>query len=382
MMTSVIRTLSLVLLSISGALILTGIARATVVITGSSNNMDYQVSLVAQNLSVPWGMAFISPNQLLITQRHGEAVILDTAGNNRIQVKGLPDVAAAGQGGLLDVVAEPGYQQSNDWLYFTYSKMLGDQAVTVLARGKLKQDTLIQWQELLVADSATTSYRHFGSRIAFDQQGHLFFSVGDRGERPNGQDLTTHAGSILRLNMDGTVPTDNPFVSQPNALPEIWSYGHRNPQGLAYDRGNTRLWAIEHGPRGGDEINLIEKGSNYGWPVTSHGKEYWGPLSVGEATEKEGIVSPRKVYIPSIAPGSLLHYTGEAFPGWRGDLFAGALKLEHINRISLGKNGDVLSEERLLSPLKERIRALLQSPEGWIYFTTDSGNLYLISPKP
>ncbi|WP_083651958.1 PQQ-dependent sugar dehydrogenase [Photobacterium proteolyticum] len=381
-MTSVIRTLSLVLLSISGALILTGIARATVVITGSSNNMDYQVSLVAQNLSVPWGMAFISPNQLLITQRHGEAVILDTAGNNRIQVKGLPDVAAAGQGGLLDVVAEPGYQQSNDWLYFTYSKMLGDQAVTVLARGKLKQDTLIQWQELLVADSATTSYRHFGSRIAFDQQGHLFFSVGDRGERPNGQDLTTHAGSILRLNMDGTVPTDNPFVSQPNALPEIWSYGHRNPQGLAYDRGNTRLWAIEHGPRGGDEINLIEKGSNYGWPVTSHGKEYWGPLSVGEATEKEGIVSPRKVYIPSIAPGSLLHYTGEAFPGWRGDLFAGALKLEHINRISLGKNGDVLSEERLLSPLKERIRALLQSPEGWIYFTTDSGNLYLISPKP
>ncbi|MCG7585599.1 PQQ-dependent sugar dehydrogenase [Photobacterium sp. OFAV2-7] len=380
MMTSVIRTLSLVLLSISGALILTGVTKATEVITGSSNNMDYQVSLVAQNLSVPWGMAFINPNQLLITQRHGEAVIIDAAGNNRTQVKGLPDVAAAGQGGLLDVVTEPGYQQSNGWLYFTYSKMLGEQAVTVLARSKLKQDTLIQWQELLVTDSATTSYRHFGSRIAFDQQGHLFFSVGDRGERTNGQDLTTHAGSILRLNMDGTVPADNPFVSQPNALPEIWSYGHRNPQGLAYDRGNSRLWAIEHGPRGGDEINLIEKGSNYGWPVTSHGKEYWGPLSVGEATEKEGIVSPRKVYIPSIAPGSLLHYTGEAFPGWRGDLFAGALKLEHINRISLGKNGDILSEERLVSPLKERIRALIQSPEGWIYFTTDSGNLYLISP--
>ncbi|MGR5146426.1 PQQ-dependent sugar dehydrogenase [Photobacterium alginatilyticum] len=381
MMTSVIRTLSLVLLSISGALLFAGTAKATEVITGSSNNMDYQVSLVAQNLSVPWGMTFINTNQLLITQRHGEAVIIDTAGNNRTQVKGLPDVAAAGQGGLLDVVTEPGYQQSNGWLYFTYSKMLGEQAVTVLARSKLEQDTLTQWQELLVTNSATTSYRHFGSRIAFDQQGHLFFSVGDRGDRPNGQDLTTHAGSILRLNMDGTIPTDNPFVSTPNALPEIWSYGHRNPQGLAFDLRNNRLWAIEHGPRGGDEINLIEKGRNYGWPVTSHGKEYWGPLSVGEATEKEGIVSPRKVYIPSIAPGSLLRYTGEAFPGWQGDLFAGALKLEHINRLSLNKDGDIISEERLVSPLKERIRALIQSPEGWIYFTTDSGNLYLISPE-
>ena len=382
MMTSATRTLSLVLLSIYGALMLAGMAKASEVLTGSSNNMDYQVSLVAQNLSVPWGMAFISPNQLLITQRHGEAVVIDTAGNNRTQVKGLPDVAAAGQGGLLDVVAEPGYQQPDGWLYFTYSKALDDQAVTVLARGKLQQDTLTLWQELLVTNSATTSYRHFGSRIAFDQKGHLFFSVGDRGDRPNGQDLTTHAGSILRLNMDGTIPTDNPFISSPDILPEIWSYGHRNPQGLAFDLSNNRLWAIEHGPRGGDEINLIEKGSNYGWPVTSHGKEYWGPLSVGEATEKEGIVSPRKVYTPSIAPGSLLHYTGEAFPGWQGNLFTGALKLEHINRLSIGKDGDIISEERLVSPLKERIRALIQSPEGWIYFTTDSGNLYLISPKP
>ncbi|GAB3515435.1 PQQ-dependent sugar dehydrogenase [Photobacterium alginatilyticum] len=381
MIVSVVRTISLVLLSISGALLFAGAAKAIEVITGSSNSMNYQVSLVAQDLSVPWGVTFISPNQLLITQRHGEAVIIDTAGNNRTQVKGLPNVAAAGQGGLLDVVTEPGYQLPNGWLYFTYSKMLGDQAVTVLARSKLDQDTLTQWQELLVTNSATTSYRHFGSRIAFDQQGHLFFSVGDRGERPNGQDLTTHAGCILRLNMDGTVPADNPFVSTPDVLPEIWSYGHRNPQGLAFDLRNNRLWAIEHGPRGGDEINLIVKGSNYGWPVTSHGKEYWGPLSVGEATEKEGIVSPHKVYIPSIAPGSLLHYTGDAFPGWQGDLFAGALKLEHINRLSLNKDGDIISEERLVSPLKERIRALIQSPEGWIYFTTDSGNLYLISPE-
>lgn len=365
-----------------GAFIVSSTAYASVVLNGSSNNMNYQVSLVAEHLSVPWGIAFITSQKLLITQRHGEAVIIDISNNSQTAVQGLPDVAASGQGGLLDVVAEPGYQQPEGWLYFTYSKTVEKQAVTVLARSKLKGDTLTQWQELLVTRSATSTYRHFGSRIAFDQQGHLFFSVGDRGERANGQDLTTHAGSILRLNLDGTVPSDNPFVAHPTALPEIWSYGHRNPQGLALDTHNNRLWASEHGPRGGDEINLIGEGNNYGWPVTSHGKEYWGPISVGEAKEKEGIESPRKVYIPSIAPGSLLHYTGTAFPGWQGDLFAGALKLEHINHLTLSSEGNITSEERLVLPLQERIRALVQSPEGWIYFTTDNGNLYRISPRP
>jgi len=363
-----------------GVCALPSTAYASVVLNGSSNNMDYQVSLVAEHLSVPWGITFITSQKLLITQRHGEAVILDISNNSQTAVKGLPDVTASGQGGLLDVITEPGYQQPNGWLYFTYSKTIGNQAVTVLARSKLKVDTLTQWQELLVTHSATPTYRHFGSRITFDQQGHLFFSVGDRGERDNGQDLTTHAGSILRLNHDGTVPADNPFVAHKTALPEIWSYGHRNPQGLAFDIDSKQLWASEHGPRGGDEINLIKKGSNYGWPVTSHGKEYWGPISVGEAKEKEGIESPRKVYIPSIAPGSLLHYTGTAFPGWQGDLFVGALKLEHINHLTLSPEGNITSEERLLLPLQERIRALVQSPEGWIYFTTDNGNLYRISP--
>lgn len=349
-------------------------------LTGTSHNMDYQVSLVADNLAIPWGITFIAPHKLLITQRHGEAVIVDIANNSQTQVQGLPDVVARGQGGLLDVIAEPGYRQHDGWLYFTYSKAVDNSAVTVLARSKLNGDTLQQWQELLVTDSATSTNRHFGSRITFDQQGHLFFSVGDRGERPNGQDLTTHAGSILRLNLDGTVPSDNPLADHPTARAEIWSYGHRNPQGLAYDTSNNRLWAIEHGPRGGDEVNLIRKGLNYGWPVTSHGEEYWGPFAVGEAKEKEGIESPKKVYIPSIAPGSLLHYSGKAFPGWQGDLFAGALKLEHINRLTLSSDGEITSEERLLAELQERIRAIVQSPEGWIYFTTDNGNLYRISP--
>lgn len=362
------------------AVMLSATSYASPILTGSSKGMAFEVSLVASSLSVPWGITFIAPQKIFITQRHGTAVIIDLTSQSQTPVVGLPKVAASGQGGLLDVAAEPGYQQDGGWLYFTYSKAMNNQAVTVLARSRLNGNSLMQWQELLVTDSATTTSRHFGSRIAFDQQGHVFFSVGDRGERPNGQDLTTHAGSILRLNLDGTVPADNPFVDHPSAHPEIWSYGHRNPQGLAYDTTTNRLWAIEHGPRGGDEINLIKKGKNYGWPVTSHGKEYWGPLAVGEATEKPGIESPRKVYIPSIAPGSLLLYTGKAFAQWQGDLFAGALKLRHINHVAVDRTGAITAEHRLIEKLDERVRSLLQSPEGWIYFTTDSGNLYKITP--
>lgn len=208
----------------------------------------------------------------------------------------------------------------------------------------------------------------------------MFFGIGDRGRRDLAQDLGNHVGAIIRLELDGSVPRDNPFVGDPQALDEIWSYGHRNPQGLLFDRETRRLWSIEHGPRGGDEINLILKGRNYGWPVVSHGKEYWGPLSIGEGTEKPGIEPPRKVYIPSIGPGSLMMYRGEAFPQWHGNLFAGALKLRHLNRISLSKSGRAIGEERLLEDLGERIRALLQGPEGLIYLSTDSGRILRLAP--
>ena len=355
---------------------------ASPVLTSSSNGVEYRVDLVAKDLQIPWGAAFIAPHKLLITQRHGGAVIIDSRQQSLTPVVGLPEVSARGQGGLLDVAVEPGYQQDGGWLYFTYSKSVNRRAVTVLARSKLNGNRLSQWQELLVTNSATETHRHFGSRIAFDRQGHLFFSVGDRGRRANGQDLTTHAGSILRLNMDGSVPPDNPFSNHPTALPEIWSYGHRNPQGLAYDTLTQRLWAIEHGPRGGDEINLVKKGRNYGWPITSHGQEYWGPVDVGESREKPGIEAPKKVYIPSIAPGSLLLYTGQAFPNWQGSLFSGALKLRHINQVWPDPDSNIGGEARLVSGLGERIRALIQSDEGWIYFTTDNGNLYRISPAP
>jgi glucose/arabinose dehydrogenase len=279
---------------------------------------------------------------------------------------------------LLDIaIGPPG---SEGWIYFTYSKAANSEATTALARARLDGERLVDWQDLLVTDAATGTRRHFGSRIAFDDQGHVFFGVGDRGVRDNAQNTGNHAGSIMRLDLDGSVPADNPFVGDAKVRDEIWSFGHRNPQGLLFDSPTQRLWEIEHGPRGGDEINLILEGRNYGWPVVSHGKEYWGPLAVGEATSKPGMEDPRKVYIPSIAPGSLLLYRGEAFPEWRGDLFSGALKLQHLNRISLSADGQAIAEERLLEDLGERIRALAESPEGWIYFSTDSGRIMRLRP--
>ncbi|MCM0150509.1 PQQ-dependent sugar dehydrogenase [Photobacterium galatheae] len=342
--------------------------------------MAYRVEKVADGLAIPWGMTFIDANHLLVTLREGQAVLLDIRSGKTTAINGLPAVYARGQGGLLDVRLSPD-PTAQGWLYFTYAKPVKGGGVTTLARARLSGKTLTQWQDLKVTRSLSDTNRHFGSRIAFDGRGHVFFSVGDRGHRPNGQDLTNHAAAVLRLNLDGSVPEDNPFVGRKDASAEIWSFGHRNPQGLAYDQANQRLWEIEHGPRGGDEINLILPGRNYGWPVTSHGKEYWGPLAVGEAREKAGIESPVKVYIPSIAPGSLLLYRGDAFPGWQGNLFAGALVLQHLNRVVLDSTGKPVKEERLFEAMGERIRSLTQSKEGYLYFATDSGNLYRVLPE-
>lgn len=280
---------------------------------------------------------------------------------------------------MLDIALSPNYKKDG-WIYFTYVKEVKGQGATVLSRAKLVARTFSNWQELLVTKSTTQESRHFGSRITFDGHGHVFFAVGDRGVRKNAQDLSNHAGSIMRLNLDGSVPEDNPFSKNKQLLPEVWSYGHRNPQGLAYDAENERLWSIEHGPRGGDEINLIHSGANYGWPTISYGKEYWGPIAVGEGTHRKGMEQPVKVYTPSIAPGSLLLYSANALPDWKGNLLSGALKLHHINRIVLSKQGEVLKEERLLEDLDERIRALAQSPQGWLYFSTDSGKIFRLRP--
>lgn len=345
---------------------------------GESAGMSYRVEQIGDGLGVIWGMAFISPKEIVFTERSGKVKKLNLTSKVITELRGAPRVWANGQGGMLDVAVQKEFQPG-DWLYFTYSKEVDNRAVTTLARAHLDGDRLTDWQDLLITRSASNTGRHFGSRIVFDSRGHVFFSVGDRGVRPNGQNLGTHAGSILRLNLDGSIPEDNPFINK-EGLPEIWSYGHRNPQGLFYRTETDKLWSNEHGPRGGDEINLIEAGENYGWPIVSHGKEYWGPVDVGEATSKPGMVDPLKVYIPSIAPGSLLIYSGKAFPAWKGNFFAGALAMVHLNRVVFDEANNPVQEEQMLLELDERIREVSEGPEGWLYLSTDSGKILSLIP--
>lgn len=347
---------------------------------GKSPSGQFDVDEVVSGLSVPWAMAFISSDEILFTEQAGKVRVLELETGKIRDIQGAPNVFARGQGGLLDVAVAPDYAESG-WLYFTYSKPVGGGAATALARAKIDNDRLEAWTDLFVSNLHSTQGAHFGSRIVFDNDGHVFFSHGDRGDRHTAQDLTNHGGTVLRLNLDGSVPGDNPLVGQAGAMAEIWSYGHRNPQGMAFDEKSGRLWINEHGPRGGDEINLVKPGRNYGWPVISHGKEYHLPKMVGEGTSKAGMEQPVKVYIPSIAPGSLLLYSGKAFPQWQGDLFAGALKLTHLNHIDLDEKGEVVGEARYLENLGERIRDVIESPEGWLYLSTDSGKILRITPK-
>ncbi len=337
---------------------------------------NYQAEKVMGGLLVPWSMSFVSSSKALVTERNGAIVLADMDNGTKSTLLELPNVAARGQGGLLDIALSP-YDSST--FYFTYSKNTETGADTTLAIATFQNNKVIQWKDLLVTQSNSDTTRHFGSRIVFADN-YLFFTVGDRGVRPNGQDRSTHAGSILRVNLDGSIPEDNPFLSSKNIQPEIWSYGHRNPQGLFFDNSSNNLWEIEHGPRGGDEINLIKKGENYGWAKTSYGKEYWGPLDVGESKEADNVESPVKIYIPSIAPSGLLLYRGNRYPELNGKLLTGALKLTHINVVTLNQTNEAIKEERLLENLKERIRDIKLSPDDWIYFTTDSGNIYRLLP--
>lgn len=348
-------------------------------IDSNNDDLNIQTTIIARDLGVPWGMSLLPNNTMLISQRNAKLSLLSLATNELTSITGLPEIKVAGQGGLFDVALSPDYANSA-WIFFSYNKDINGEGATTVARAKLVNNSLVDWQDLLISQSRSNKKIHFGGRITFDDNGHLFLSIGDRGTRSNAQDLNNHAGSILRLNIDGTIPKDNPFINDKQALDEIWSYGHRNPQGLFFNKKTQQLWAIEHGPRGGDEINLIAAGKNYGWPVISYGKEYYTPIPVGKGKQRDGMEQPVKYYVPSIAPSSLIQYSGKAFPDWKDDLFAGALVLQHLNKVTLDNNNQAINEQRLLESIG-RIRNVIESPEGWLYIATDNGQIIRIQPK-
>ncbi len=346
----------------------------------SAKTFEFKVEELVSNLGIPWGMTFIDKSKLLINQKDGKVFLFNTKTKKLNQISNIPTIMLQGQGGLLDIKVSPNYK-NDKWIYFTYIKNVKGFAVNILSRAILKNYKFILWEELFISKSLSLTGVHFGSRITFDENNHVYFSIGDRGIRDNAQNLKNHAGSIIRLNLDGSIPFDNPFINDRNAYPEIYSYGHRNPQGLFFNKHTKKLFSNEHGPRGGDEINIIEKGKNYGWPVISYGKEYNSFSKVGEGTHKKGMQDPIKVYIPSIAPSSLIVYSGKVFKQWKGNIFLGALKLKHINRIILNEKFKVLKEERLFENLNERIRNIIEGPNGLMYFSSDSGKIFVIKEK-
>ena len=335
-----------------------------------SKQATFVLEQVIDGLGVPWGMTFLSDDQLLITERGGKINLLDTRSKRLTPLRGAPAVYAKGQAGMLDVAVPPDFTPG-DWIYFTFVRDRNNQGVTVLARAKLQGNTLVEWQDLLETKSASGTGRHFGSRIVFDEQGYVYFGVGDRGERPNSQNLGNHAGTVMRLYRDGRIPEDNPFIGRDDVLPEIWSYGHRNPQGMAYDYANKRLWLIEHGPRGGDEINVVGKGLNYGWPVITHGMNYNG-TPITDETHREGMEQPKLYWVPSIAVAGIDFYEGDAFPLWTGKLLVGGMASEELHLLTID-DGEVTADEIILKG-RGRVRDVASGPDGFIYLLLTDGS--------
>lgn len=336
----------------------------------------YRVVTVADGLVQPWGMAFLPGGDLLVTEKPGRLRVIRDGRLLPDPVPGTPEVHDQGQGGLLDIELHPDFA-TNRLVYLTYSKPLeGGESTTALIRGTFENHRLADVEELFVADSRGGG--HYGSRIVFDGRGHVFISVGDRQVPPRGdleshpaQELSNHHGVVIRLKEDGGVPADNPFVDQPGARPEIWSYGHRNIQGMAMHPETGDLWANEHGPQGGDELNLIRPGLNYGWPVIGYGVNYGSGSAIHESTHREGMEQPVHYWVPSIATSGLMIYTGDRFPGWRGSVFVGGLAGQQIARLTLDGR-EVVAEETLLEDYG-RVRAIEQGPDGFIWVAIDRG---------
>jgi len=340
--------------------------------THSSEKRDITVVQVSSGLDHPWSMAFISANDWLITERSGS---LRRVIDGRLQsesIQGLPKIAATGQGGLLDVVLHPEFD-SNRWVYISYTAKQGSGYGTEVARGKLIDNALTEVEVIFKALPKVRGGRHFGSRMVFDDRGYLFVSLGDRGNKEQAQQQDKHIGTIVRIHDDGAIPSDNPFVNTANVRPEIYSFGHRNVQGMVFDKNTKTLWAHEHGPQGGDELNNILAGQNYGWPTITYGANYVTGTKIGEGTDKDGMLQPTTYWDPSIAPSGLAIVEGNRYPEWQGNLLVGALKYKMIARLELDK-GSVKQEERILNGHYGRIRDIRQGPDGYLYFLTDEDN--------
>lgn len=363
--------------NLAGALVTTAAAILALAFAGGtgeaetvvSQEHDFVVEEVVSGLDHPWGMAFLPDGGLLVTERSGTLRVVTGGRLQPEAVSGLPEIRVRGQGGLLDVALHPEFV-SNRYVYLSYAAGTRRRSGTEVARGQLRGSRLENLEVLFQAEPKTRGGRHFGSRLLL-LDGDLYISLGDRGSRDLAQDLSTHTGSMIRLRDDGTVPPDNPYIDVKDAQPEIYSVGHRNIQGLAVHPDTGALWSHEHGPRGGDEVNVLRPGVNYGWPVISYGREYATGRQVGEGTAQEGLAQPTLQWTPSIAPSGMAFYDADPFPEWQGNLFVGALVHRKLVRLVL--DGErVVHQENLLVNQVGRIRDVRAGPDGLIYLLTDA----------
>ncbi|WP_035483296.1 PQQ-dependent sugar dehydrogenase [Gaetbulibacter saemankumensis] len=344
----------------------------------SPTHINYTTQTVVPELNNPWGMAFLPDGSLLITEKSGK--LIHFKNNTKINISELPDIYVRGQGGLMDIKLHPDYA-NNGWIYYSYASPEGDGdgGNTAVMRAKLNNSVLTNKELLYKATPNTTKGQHFGSRLEFDNQGYLYFSIGDRGQRDvNPQDITRDGGKIYRLNADGSIPIDNPFVNSENAKTAIYSYGHRNPQGMTKHPETGEIWTHEHGPKGGDEINIIIKGKNYGWPIISYGINYSG-TTFTDLTQKEGMEQPLFYWVPSIAPCGMTFVNSDQYPDWNGNLLVGSLKFQYLERLVL-ENNKVVKREKLFENLG-RVRNVIQGPDGFIYLGVEGKGILKIIPK-
>ena len=356
---------------------------AAIALTGAASQAQAQAQAlaltpvtVASGLRNPWSLAFLPDGRMLVTEKAGAMRIVAVDGKVGEPLQGLPRVESAGQGGLLDVVLDPKFAD-NALVYWSFSEADpegGNGNSTAVARGRLEGNSLRDVRVIFRQAPKFASGAHFGSRLVFARDGRLFVTLGDRfSRRDDAQTLDNDHGKIVRIESDGRIPADNPFVGRAGARPEIWSYGHRNVQGAALNPASGELWADEHGPQGGDELNVVERGKNYGWPVITYGANYGTGSKIGEGTAKAGMEQPLTYWVPSIATSGLAFLTSDRYPGWKGSAFIGALKGQLLVRLELDGR-KVVREERLLQDLGERIRDVRQGPDGWLYVVTDSTN--------